>query len=65
MTYRSRHTALPQLEVIRASDDTVRAELIALPLVRTTVGDHVIEDPAAAAAIVRDDASQSGSLHAV
>lgn len=52
-----RFVAVPQLEVIRASDDTSRAELIALPLVRTGMGDHVVEDPAAAAALVQADAS--------
>lgn len=57
MSHRSRFIAVPQLEVIHGSDDTVRAELIALPLVRTGMGDHVIEDPAAAAAVVRDDVS--------
>jgi len=56
MPYR-RFTAVPQLEVIRASDDTSRAELIALPLVRTGMGDHVIEDVAAATAIAQADAS--------
>lgn len=56
MPYR-RFTAVPQLEVIRASDDTSRAELIALPLVRTTMGDHVIEDVAAVTALAQADAS--------
>lgn len=52
-----RFTAVPQLEMIHGSDDTVRAELIALPLVRTGMGDHVIEDPAAALAVAQADVS--------
>jgi hypothetical protein len=65
MTHRSSRIAVPQLEVIRSTDDTSRAELIALPLVRTTMGDHVIHDPAATAGLVRDDASRGGTLHAI
>jgi hypothetical protein len=55
----NRFTAVPQLEIIRASDDTVRAELIALPVVRTELGDHVITDVAAASAAARAELSGS------
>jgi hypothetical protein len=44
-----RATAVPQLEIIRGSDDTVRAELIALPLVRTATDDRALDGPAGAA----------------
>ncbi|MEV4421013.1 hypothetical protein AB0L40_13670 [Patulibacter sp. NPDC049589] len=64
MTHPRRPVAVPQLEVIRASDDTVRAELIALPVVRTSMGDHVIEDPKAAAAVARGDVS-IGGIHSI
>lgn len=60
MPYSTRSPVLPQLEIIQASDDTVRAELIALPVVRTGMGDHTIEDPAAAAAIAQADLSRGG-----
>lgn len=65
MSHSRRFTAVPQLEVIHASDDTVRAELIALPLVRTGMGDHVIDDPAAAAGIARDETSRDAPHAAV
>jgi hypothetical protein len=45
--YDRRFPAAPQLEVIHASDATVRAELIALPVVRTELGDHELGVPAA------------------
>jgi hypothetical protein len=35
MPYDRRFPAAPQLEIIHASDDTIRAELIALPVIRT------------------------------
>lgn len=47
MPYDRRFPAAPQLEVIHASDATVRAELIALPVVRTELGDHALGAPAA------------------
>lgn len=55
MPYRSRFTVVPQLEVIRASDDTVRAELISLPVIRTPLGDATIQDPAAARVVAGAD----------
>lgn len=60
MSHSTRSSVMPQLEVIHASDDTIRAELIALPLARTGVGDHTIEDPAAAAAVAQADVSRDG-----
>jgi hypothetical protein len=60
MSHSTRSSVVPQLEVIHASDDTIRAELIALPLVRTGMGDHTIEDPAAAAAVAQADVSLGG-----
>lgn len=60
MSHSTRSSVMPQLEVIHASDDTIRAELIALPLVRTPMGDHTIEDHAAAAAIAQGDLSLGG-----
>lgn len=47
MPYDRRFPAAPQLEVIHATDETVRAELIALPVVRTELGDHTLRAPAA------------------
>jgi hypothetical protein len=58
MSHAARFTAVPQHEIIRASDDTSRAELIALPLVRTEMGDHVIEDVAAAHAVARAEVAR-------
>jgi hypothetical protein len=46
--YDRRFPAAPQLEVIHAADETVRAELIALPVVRTELGDHTVGAPAGA-----------------
>jgi hypothetical protein len=40
--YDRRFPAAPKLEVIHATDETVRAELIALPVVRTELGDHTV-----------------------
>ncbi|MDO9407489.1 hypothetical protein [Patulibacter sp.] len=59
MSYR-RFVAVPQLEFIVGSDDTSRAELIAPPLVRTTMGDHVIEDVAVATAIAQAESPAAG-----
>jgi hypothetical protein len=44
--YDRRFPAAPKLEVIHAADETVRAELIALPVVRTELGDHTVGAPA-------------------
>jgi hypothetical protein len=52
--YDRRFPAAPQLEVIHASDATVRAELIALPVVRTELGEHAVGAPAAALPPVGD-----------
>lgn len=60
MSHSTRSSVMPQLEVIHASDDTIRAELIAMPVARTGLGDGTIEDPAAAAAIARADVSGDG-----
>jgi hypothetical protein len=46
--YDRRFPAAPQLEVIHATDETVRAELIALPVVRTELGDHTVDGPVGA-----------------
>jgi hypothetical protein len=43
--YDRRFPAAPKLEVIHAADETVRAELIALPVVRTDLGDHTVGAP--------------------
>jgi hypothetical protein len=60
MTHRSRFTAVPQLEVIRASDDTIRAELIAAPVVRTDAGDHLVGNPGAVLGMTRGEDAPQG-----